>query len=393
MKQKKYSADRSGFSLIEVVASLGIVATLVVGLIPIASSALNMQQREITLGRLNELRRAVNGNPAIVVDEARTAFGYIGDMGNLPTNLEDLWIKGSQPSFVFDTTKKTGAGWNGPYLELNVTSYAAALGFDAWGAAFDYSTVAFVDSDLGADALGKLASFGPDMSAGGDDDLTVHFFDAEAVSRVQGFIVDDDGNAVPGANVTVNYPQSGSLTSESDSADAFGYYSFTDIPFGNRTLTIEPRLVLAPGTAIADNNKFEFTIKNFSSDEISITSIQVEFTIVPAAYFKILKVDGDTVYDSDSPRFGDGDSTAFSSQTIAGTGGVAESFPIAVQSPVTQVADLIVGNVGVGGSILIEMEEFQDVSSGSGNDVDISGVTFEVTFSDGSIVVVTPVSI
>ena len=262
-----------------------------------------------------------------------------------------MWVKGSQPAFAFDTTKKTGAGWNGPYLEMDITAHASTFGFDAWGAAFDYSPVAFVDSDLGADALGKLASLGPDMVAGGDDDVTVHFFESSTVSRVQGFIRDGEGDAVPGTNVTVNFPQNGSLTSQTDNADDLGYYSFTDIPFGNRTLTIEPRLVLAPGTAIADGNNVEFTIKNFSSNDVAITSIQVEYTIAPPAYFKTLKVGGNTVYDSDSPRFGDGDSVAFSSETIDGTGEDAgDTVPIAVQSPVTQVADLIIGDGGGGGA-------------------------------------------
>ena len=365
--------------------------TLAAGFLPLGMIEFvqNMQQREITTDRLEQLRRAVNGNPAIVVDEARTSFGYIGDMGNLPTDLgacrelahskqesttyesspvckllilgcrllipdrllEDLWVKGSQPAFAFDTTKKTGAGWNGPYLEMDITAHASTFGFDAWGAAFDYSPVAFVDSDLGADALGKLASLGPDMVAGGDDDVTVHFFESSTVSRVQGFIRDGEGDAVPGTNVTVNFPQNGSLTSQTDNADDLGYYSFTDIPFGNRTLTIEPRLVLAPGTAIADGNNVEFTIKNFSSNDVAITSIQVEYTIAPPAYFKTLKVGGNTVYDSDSPRFGDGDSVAFSSETIDGTGEDAgDTVPIAVQSPVTQVADLIIGDGGGGGA-------------------------------------------
>ena len=239
-----------GFSLIEAIFTLAIITILSVGLVSVSGAAFNSVRRAATDDHLRSLERAISGDPVIVLNEARTSFGYVGDMGTLPVNLEDLWVKGSQASFSFDTSKKAGAGWTGPYLDTEIVEFIDGTGMDAWGTDLSYDNTPFSDSDFGANALGMLASFGPDGMTGGSDDITLHFFDAAIQSRVQGFVRDDTKNGVPGVGVTVNYPQGGALTSQTLLTDSLGYYFFTGIPFGNRSLTIEPRLVLAPDTAI-----------------------------------------------------------------------------------------------------------------------------------------------
>ena len=383
-----------GFSLIEATVTLAIVAILAVGMVTVASSTLDMFQTQMTANRLDQLQRAISGDPVIVVNETRTSFGYIGDMGNLPSNLEDLWVKGSQPTFTFDTTKKAGAGWNGPYLDTNVVEFVDAIKQDSWGNDFSYSTTSFLDSNFNANALGQLVSLGPDFSLGDSDDITINFFESETQSRIQGFVRDDDGNVVSGVGVTVNYPASGVLTTETASTDANGYYSLTDIPFGNRSLTIEPKLVLASGTALVtgnNNQNVDLSVKNFAATDTTITSIQFDYSISPPAYFDTLNVGGGaSEYSDTTPRLATGDAVNFTGQTVEGTGAQAESVSIRLQSPVTDVADIVIGKIGKGSSLQIQMDGFNDTLSGSGTDVDITGVVFTLTFSDGSIVVFTP---
>lgn len=118
---------------------------------------------------------------------------------------------------------------------------------------------------------------------------------------------------------------------------------------------------------------------------MNVASLTIEYTIVPDAWFSTIKVGGTTVYNSTNPRFGDTDSVAFAQKTAAGTGINAESIPIRVQSPVTDVADLPIGKVGKGGSLVIEFQNFYDVEIGTGgNDVDVTGVNFQVTFKNAS---------
>jgi hypothetical protein len=387
-----------GFTLFEAAATLAIVSFVLVGMVSIASNVLNKGQMDMTVDRMNELRRAINGNPVIIVNESRTAFGYLGDMGNMPASVEDLWIKGSQPAFAFNTSKKTGSGWNGPYLEVRAIEWSSGLGFDGWADAFSYSATPTTDATFGADVMAKLISLGPDRLASGDD-ISINFFEAETLSRIQGYVKDNNGDPVAGVNVTVNYPQLGVLTTKSDLADETGYYAIIDIPYGNRSMTIDPKLVLAPGTTTVsgnNNQNVQFTVKNFSAAEVSIASVTVVYSITPAAYFSTLSLGNTTIYNSTSVRKGTGSTTTVSPvKTVTGTGQVVESIPIRIQSAITDVSDLVIGDIGKGGSLAVELAGFSSASDNSGTDVDITGVNFEVTFKDAGgnvigVVVVTP---
>ncbi len=154
-RERPNRAAGRGFSLVETAATLAIVSILTAGMASVASSAMVMMQDEITSDRLRGLQRAILGDPVIVVNETRTAFGYVGDMGNLPTSLEDLWTKGTQPAFSFDTIKKTGAGWNGPYTQTDTVETLDSLMQDGYGNSLFYSPVPFTDPTFGADALGN----------------------------------------------------------------------------------------------------------------------------------------------------------------------------------------------------------------------------------------------
>ncbi len=382
--------SRHGFTLIETVVTMAVVALLAAGMVTVSNYLLNKQQLDTTIDNLNQIRRAIAGNPVIVVNEARTSFGYLGDMGGLPTKLDDLWIKGSQPAFTFDSAKKAGAGWNGPYLDIGTAELAAGLGLDGWGNPFAYTTSSFIDSAFSATALGKILSLGPDLASGTSDDVTIDFFKATVVSRVQGFVKDSAGDPAPGVGVTVNFASSGLLTSTTVLTDDTGYYFAPDIPYGNRSITIDPKLVLAQGTAVVSGNNNQnvtFTVKNFASTDVTIASIGIEFTITPTAYFTQIKVGTATVYNYsslDAVRFGTGDSKSFTGQVVAGTGAAKESVAIRLQSPVTDVADLSIGDIGKGGSKSIELNGFNSAETGTGTDVDVTGVSLEVTFRNAS---------
>jgi hypothetical protein len=384
---------QSGMTLLEASATIAIVSIISVGLVTIGDRLASDRQIAATQDSMNELRRAISGNPVIVVNEGRTAFGYVGDMGNLPSSLEDLWVKGTQPAFSFDTAKKTGAGWNGPYLDVPIAEFAPAAAYDGWGNRFAYSNTSFTETTFGTTALGQLVSYGRNFVSGGGDDLTTAFFQSETVSRVQGYVKDTDGESVAGVLVTVNYPSGGTLTSSATTSDTVGYYALTNIPYGNRSITIEPKLVVVPGTVVASgpaNDDLAFTVKNYSAADISLTSIKIAYTISPAAYFDQIRIGNTIVFSNTAPRYTPGSTVTFSTQTISGTGSIAESLPVRLQSAVTDVEDLIVGNIGRGGELAIQCNNFTDVLSGNGTSVDVTGVNFEFTFSDGSVVVVKP---
>ena len=390
---------RSGFTLIETVTTLAVVSLVAVSLVSVSSYLLTRQQIDTTGENLYQFRRAISGNPVIVINEARTSFGYLGDMGKLPESLDDLWVKGTQPPFIFNTAKKAGAGWNGPYLDVGAVQHASMLLRDGWGNALSYNPAVAFEPAFGATSLALLSSLGSDFTPGSSDDIGIRFFHADVFSRVQGYVKDAAGDTVSGVGLTLNYPADGVLSQQVISTDATGYYSASDIPFGNRSITIEPMLVLAPGTILVSGSASEdlkFTIKNYAAGDLGVASLTLKYSISPSSRFSQALVGGTTVYSNTNPRFGAADpleppngiigTVSFAPKNVKGTGVNEESIPIRLQSPVTDVADLVVGKVGKGGSLVIEFRNFyNEVDS---EDIDVLGVNFEITLKNSSAEVV-----
>ncbi|OHB38676.1 MAG: hypothetical protein A3C38_03630 [Planctomycetes bacterium RIFCSPHIGHO2_02_FULL_50_42] len=380
----------NGFTLIDIVIVLAVFGVLLGTMIPFTIQMVHKTRELQTLDELEKLRAAIIGDPVTVLNESRTQLGYVGDMGNLPSSLEDLYKKGSQPAYTFNTTKKTGAGWNGPYISPEIVEHLETLKTDAFGNDYDYTTTPFTDSTTGATVAGRIRSKGRDGTSDTSDDLSLSFFDSQIKSRIVGQIKDEVGEGVGGAVVTINYPSNGVLTSTTTTSDRFGFYTLDDITYGNRSITIEPKLVVVAGSADvtgANNNEIVFSVVNFSNTNIGITSYKAVYFSAPAAYYKTLIIGGVTVHDSDSNKLGSGETATFSAITIAGGTGVSDTLPTLIQSPVTTAGDIIpIGQLGRGQTKQIKMLNFRDSPTGGGQAVSMSGVPMEITFSDGSIV-------
>ena len=393
MPHSSRTIDRYGFSLIEAVTTLAIIAILSVGLVSIASSALRITQEQTTSNSLTKLREGVQGTPVVVSQDARTLFGYVGDMGNVPLVIEDLWDRGSQPAFAFDQVTMVGAGWNGPYLETDVVEYIDALGLDAWGNDFFYDTTPYVDPTLGLTVLGKLASLGPDRALDSEDDLTVLFLEPQIVSQVQGFVLDPLGQFLAGVDVVANFPANGTLTTASTTTDPFGFYSIDDVPYGNRSLTPEATLVVSPGTAqttSGSGDDVEVYIQNLSANDVSFDELTVEWFVAPPAYLTRLRLDNTNIYNDNNPRLASGTLLSFATWTLEGSGVTIPPTTIQVQSATTNVPSITIDSVGLGETVRIRMNNFRDNQNGGGSTVDMTGVPFQLTFSNGSVLTFTP---
>ncbi|MEE9200441.1 MAG: prepilin-type N-terminal cleavage/methylation domain-containing protein [Candidatus Brocadiales bacterium] len=390
---KRNITSKSGFTLIELIIVLAIIGVLAGTITPLVLMTLHKERETGTVVELREFKEGIVGDPEIVTKEVRTDFGYIGDMGSMPSKIEDLYQKGTQPAFSYDTTKKTGAGWKGPYIDPSLVENLASLKLDAYGNEYTYDDTEFTDSTVGATVSAKIVSKGTDGVTGGGDDLSTYVYKPEAFSKVVGVIVDEQGKRVPAVTVKMNYPSDGILTTNeppSITSDSAGHYEFTDIPYGNRSITIEPGLAFAADTATVSGSTDQdvaFKITNFSASDITITSFKADFTVTPTAYYETLVIGGTTVYNSASSRVASGETVTFVGITVPGSGAAAEgkAFPVRVQSAMTHVEDLnIASAVSKGGTITISMETFTDAESGGGNATDMTGVTFDITFSNGS---------
>ncbi|MBI4471729.1 MAG: hypothetical protein HY646_03610, partial [Acidobacteria bacterium] len=209
----------------------------------------------------------------------------------------------------------------------------------------------------------------------------VDILQAEVYSTVTGTLR-RGANPVKFATVSLNIPANGVLSQVFDVTDSGGMFSFSNVTFGLRSLGIDPKLTFEEGSVTdPGNDRVKFTVTNFATNDIQITSITPSATI--AAYYQQLKVGGTTVFDwNNGTRKALGVQVDFAPITVKGSGKPIQVAPIRVEKETTVTPDLLIK--GVGKSIVILIMELRNVATGSGSAVDPSGSTFTVTFSDGS---------
>lgn len=121
-----------GFTLIELVIVIVLLSILSAVAIPRVWDLINPSKGNVTKHRLEELRKAIVGNPDAVAGGTYSARGFRGDVGSFPSALNDLVSQGGYASW----NRYTKTGWNGPYVDSSGGQYL----IDAWGTAFTYQS-------------------------------------------------------------------------------------------------------------------------------------------------------------------------------------------------------------------------------------------------------------
>lgn len=143
---------RGGFSLIEVVIVIAVIAILASMAVPYAANVINQSREEATRKEMEELYKTIAGDPAVPTP------GFVGDMGRIPTGLAQLNVRGTQP-LGGSGTLGVKIGWFGPYMNsgFDPNSYLN----DGWGTPYAYSNP----------GAGQIRSAGRDLNMGTADDL------------------------------------------------------------------------------------------------------------------------------------------------------------------------------------------------------------------------------
>src|SRR4051812_41686309 len=128
-----------GFTLVELLMVIALIGTLAVLSITPIGDNINEGRFQDTVTRLQTIRDAMLGDPTLKNGQ-RTSFGYVGDMGGIPTVAQGIGALVTNPGlpvWTLDQTVHFGRGWNGPYLASasNGTNFTV----DAWGNALVYS--------------------------------------------------------------------------------------------------------------------------------------------------------------------------------------------------------------------------------------------------------------
>ena len=206
--------DNRGFTLIELVIVIVIVGLIATVAVRRLGSTLDTARHEQTSKEMQQLAFAIVGNPELFDGGVRTDFGYVGDVGALPPNLEAL------------VTNPGYATWHGPYVGRGRTDDDYRT--DAWGVPYQYGDTLLRSTGSGSNIEKTLARSAADLLS----------------NRILG-LVRDAALRVPGSMwcdsvaVTLTYPDgAGSMARPTVSPAADGSFSFSGVPVGLHSLTI-----------------------------------------------------------------------------------------------------------------------------------------------------------
>lgn len=365
------------------------VLTIVVAVaIPTALRFFQKTTEDATRTEMQNLKQAMIGNPNIIKDTVRSDFGFLGDIGCLPTTalggLDRLLNNtgGNYPSWSFNSAKQAGAGWNGPYIT------GAALGEEAetfkkdqWGNAYTHTPAAGV-----CPRTATLTSNGPDGQLSTSDDITLSIASSETTATVTGIVKAADGARFASIPVDINRPVNGTLSTSTATTDTNGVYTFSSIPFGRRSVQARPTLGYASGSGITETGSgdqdLQFTIYNFTTSPVTISNLVATYS-GGACYTQVL-VNGNTVYNNPTGNCSGQTATFSAPQTIAASASTPPPQIVFIDKPNTQLPDLIIFPQGT--SAFIELLNFNNPV------VVIPPILFTITFSNGSVIKFTPVS-
>ena len=130
--------SESGFTLVEVVMVIIIMAIIAAVAMRSMDKGLETARVEETRNEMNQLAEAIAGNPSLYSNGMRTSFGYVGDVGSLPANLDAL------------TTNPGYGTWKGPYIRSDFSGYASDFKKDAWGVNYVYNAAARTITSTGS---------------------------------------------------------------------------------------------------------------------------------------------------------------------------------------------------------------------------------------------------
>jgi prepilin-type N-terminal cleavage/methylation domain-containing protein len=210
--------SESGFSLIElvvVIVAMGIAAAVSMQSM---GEVIDDMNRIETAKEMEMLSRAIVGNPKITQDGARADFGYVGDVGAFPPNLQALY-----------TNPGAYSTWDGPYTAADLTQDITGFKLDAWGTAYTYSGgIAIISTGGGSNMVKNVARVSNDY----------------LLNTLRGTVTDSAGNApdtiyMDSVEVVVTVPNGiGGTVSKIYTPVSSGQFTLDSIPAGERLLRV-----------------------------------------------------------------------------------------------------------------------------------------------------------
>lgn len=229
---KRLLGGQRGVTLIELLVVLMILSLILTAAVKTWDVTLERGRTETTIKKLRQLSTAITGDPNYIIAGRRVDFGFVGDMGRLPSSLAEL-VVGPQ------VQPPESSRWRGPYLRSTFSQSSEGYRIDGWG-----DTIAYVNT---ADSL-FLRSFGGRGLADRTRWQTVFLANTLLEltrNNVTGTVLDVRGLPPPNEATILNalkvflyYPMEGKLHADelTNTELLNGQFMYTNIPQGTHRL-------------------------------------------------------------------------------------------------------------------------------------------------------------
>jgi len=211
-------ASSHGFSLIELLAVIVVIGILAAVAMQSMGTAVQDTRRVRTEREMEMLAHAIAGDPQLTQSGSRCDFGYVGDVGAFPPNLQALY----QNPGGYST-------WQGPYLAPGLTEDNTGYLKDEWGTNYTYAGgLTLSSTGSGTTVTRKIAPATSDY----------------LINRLRGTVHDAADNP-PGPShassidLNITIPNgAGSTIVKTYHPDAAGSFSLDSLPAGQHRLEI-----------------------------------------------------------------------------------------------------------------------------------------------------------